>query len=95
VVQGSLFYTELLQEGKMEEVQGRVEMKYCERCGALWLRGIGSRDVYCCQCEGQMRELPLAGYQKAGMRRHKTDSRELSILHASSELAMSNCGGAL
>lgn len=79
----------------MEEVQGRVEMKYCERCGALWLRAIGSRDIYCCQCEHQMRELPLAGYQKAGMRRRKTDSSELSMLHGSSELATSNCGGAL
>jgi hypothetical protein len=79
----------------MEEVQGRVEMKYCEPCGALWLRAIGSRDIYCCQCKWQMRELPLAGYQKAGMRRRKADSTELSILHASSAFALSNYGGAL
>jgi hypothetical protein len=94
-VQGFPFYTELLQEGKMEEVQGRVEMKYCERRGALWLRAIGSREIYCCQCERQMRELPSAGYQKPGMRRRKTETTQLSILQASGELAISNCGGAL
>jgi Zn-finger nucleic acid-binding protein len=84
-VQGFPFYTELLQEEKMQEVQGRVEMKYCERCGALWLRGIGSRKVYCRQCERQMRELPLAGHQKAGMRRRETALIEVDVLQASAE----------
>jgi hypothetical protein len=93
-VQGFPFYTELLQEGKMQEVQGRVEMKYCERCGALWLRVIGSRNVYCCRCEHQMRELPLAGHQKAGIRRQKTASIELGVLRASAELTATTGGGA-
>jgi hypothetical protein len=93
-VQGFPFYTELLQEGKMQEVHGRVEMKYCERCGALWVRAIGSRNVYCCRCERQMRELPLAGQQKAGMRRRPTNSSDLGIFQASSEVVVSNCGGA-
>ena len=78
----------------MQEVQGRVEMKYCERCGALWVRASGSRNVYCCRCERQMRELPLAGQQKAGMRRKKTDSSEFGLLRASGELNASTCGGA-
>ena len=79
----------------MQEVQGRVEMKYCERCGSLWLRAIGSQTVYCCRCERQMRDLPLAGRQKAGMRRRPTDSGNLDIFHASSGVGVSNCGGAL
>ena len=78
----------------MQEVQGRVEMKYCERCGALWVRAIGSRNVYCCQCERQMRELPLAGQKKAGMRRKRADSNELGLLRASSELDATTYGGA-
>jgi hypothetical protein len=90
-VQGFPFYIELLQEGKMQAVQGRVEMKYCERCGALWLRKEGSRNVYCCRCEQQMRELPLAGHQKAGMRRQKAGSSELGILRASGELNATTC----
>ena len=78
----------------MQEVQGRVEMKYCERCGALWVRAIGSRNVYCGRCECQMRELPLAGHQKAGMRRQKTDSNEFGILRPSGELNARTSGGA-
>ncbi len=78
----------------MQEVQGRVEMKYCERCGALWVRASGSRNVYCCRCERQMRELPLAGHQKTGMRRHKTGSNEFGMLRASGELNATTCGGA-
>ena len=81
----------------MEEVQGRVELKYCERCGSLWLRPIGSRNTYCCGCEHQMRELPFAGYHKAGKRRKKAEFPETGILHAScaplSETAQA--GGAL
>ncbi len=42
----------------------------------------------------QMRELPLAGRQKAGMRRKKTDSNELGILRASGELNAPTFGGA-
>ena len=27
-----------------------VELKYCERCGGLWLRRAGQDDVYCKTC---------------------------------------------
>ena len=27
-----------------------VELKYCERCGGLWLRECGSDQVYCVRC---------------------------------------------
>ena len=27
-----------------------VELKYCERCGGLWLREAGSAQVYCARC---------------------------------------------
>jgi len=67
----------------MEEVQGRVELKYCERCGGLWLRRIGSRNAYCHGCEHQMCEMPFAGYHKAGKRRRKTEAPETEMLHAS------------
>ncbi len=36
-----------------------AELKYCEFCGALWLRPCGSADVYCTRCaEWIERELP-------------------------------------
>jgi len=25
----------------------QLELKYCERCGALWLRWRGAREIYC------------------------------------------------
>ena len=33
-----------------------VELKYCERCGGLWLRASGNPGVYCAVCAPQMQE---------------------------------------
>ena len=38
----------------------RLELKYCERCGALWLRRKGSEVVYCASCAQAILELPMA-----------------------------------
>ena len=44
------------------EVEGcevsRLELKYCERCGGLWLRLQDAEDVYCALCVVEMLELP-------------------------------------
>ena len=34
------------------------ELKYCERCGGLWLREVGAEAAYCGRCLWRMRELP-------------------------------------
>ncbi len=39
-----------------EEIQ--LELKYCERCGALWLRLRGVQDIYCAPCDLEMLDLP-------------------------------------
>lgn len=31
-----------------------LELKYCERCGGLWLRNHGSDEVYCPTCSETM-----------------------------------------
>lgn len=36
----------------------QLELKYCERCGGLWLRLKGSDQVYCATCEPLMADLP-------------------------------------
>jgi hypothetical protein len=36
----------------------RVELKYCERCGSLWLRECGAGVVYCGNCQPEVAELP-------------------------------------
>jgi hypothetical protein len=36
----------------------QLELKYCERCGALWLRLRGTQEVYCAACDLEMLDLP-------------------------------------
>ncbi len=36
----------------------QLELKYCERCGALYLRERGAGDPYCNPCDKRMRRLP-------------------------------------
>jgi hypothetical protein len=36
----------------------QLELKYCERCGALWLRLRGTQEIYCAPCELEMLDLP-------------------------------------
>ena len=41
---------------KVEVVQ--LELKYCERCGGLWVRPQGSGLVYCAPCVVKVADLP-------------------------------------
>ena len=43
-----------MREGTFEQ----LELKYCERCGGLWLRRKGMQRVYCTVCVPKMAELP-------------------------------------
>jgi len=36
-----------------------MELKYCERCGGLWLRPQDSGEVYCESCVPKMADLPV------------------------------------
>jgi hypothetical protein len=46
------------------EIEGleivHLELKYCERCGGLWMRIRGTDDVYCPACAVEVLELPIA-----------------------------------
>ena len=39
--------------------EARVELKYCEHCGGLWVREAGA-GVYCAKCEPKVADLPVA-----------------------------------
>ena len=39
------------------------ELKYCERCGGLWLRPVAGGQIYCVACGRQMAELPPASQE--------------------------------
>ncbi len=37
----------------------RVELKYCEHCGGLWVRERGTGVVYCDECQPKVADLPI------------------------------------
>ena len=37
----------------------RMELKYCEHCGGLWMREPGSGIVYCERCQPKVADLPI------------------------------------
>ena len=43
------------------------QLKYCERCGGLWLRPDGAATPYCRNCERIMAALPVRA-RRAGRR---------------------------
>lgn len=47
-----------MEPDEMEVIQ--LELKYCERCGGLWLRIRGTEDAYCCSCSAAMSEVAVA-----------------------------------
>jgi hypothetical protein len=54
-----------------------LELKYCERCGGLWVRPSGSEDVYCASCAIEMADFALPRKKKTAPRlpgNHKTDA---------------------
>lgn len=40
-----------------------LELKYCERCGALRLRPTGGEQIYCVVCARAMAELPSTSHE--------------------------------
>jgi hypothetical protein len=44
--------------------ESSLELKYCERCGALWLRPAGGGQIYCASCARALGEMPPATYQR-------------------------------
>lgn len=45
---------------KREKGEVRVELKYCEHCGGLWVRERGGGEVYCEKCRPKVADLPVA-----------------------------------
>jgi len=42
----------------LNDVLVPMELKYCERCGGLWLRESEAKEIYCPGCRLEMVELP-------------------------------------
>jgi Zn-finger nucleic acid-binding protein len=57
----------------------QLELKYCERCGGLWVREMGIDEIYCATCAIAMIDCATA------TRRHS--SPRLPINHKSREVS--------
>jgi Zn-finger nucleic acid-binding protein len=60
----------------------QMELKYCERCGGLWLRVRGSGEVYCASCVVEMTDPSVLHYRKSQSRlpaNHKVDIKTQGI----------------
>src|SRR5271169_2384066 len=57
--------------GRMEDHQIQVELKYCERCGGLWLRPQGAGGVYCATCRARLAAMPDPGEPSPGKARRR------------------------
>jgi NADH pyrophosphatase NudC (nudix superfamily) len=43
----------------LDDVLVPVELKYCERCGGLWLREKEGMEIYCPECVPLMADMPM------------------------------------
>ena len=51
-----------MEPDKVEVLQ--LELKYCERCGGLWLRVRGTQEPYCSSCAAAMSEVVIVHKSK-------------------------------
>ncbi len=52
-------------KNKKGEKARRVELKYCEHCGGLWIRE-GGAGVYCGKCQPKVDDLPIPRKKRVG-----------------------------
>jgi hypothetical protein len=76
--------------------ESALELKYCERCGGLWLRPAGGGQIYCTICARAMAELPPASREVKKRMASKSDweLEEGVEGYAVSEIEVEEAGGA-
>jgi MinD superfamily P-loop ATPase len=74
--------------GRMEGPEIQVELKYCERCGGLWLRPQGTRGVYCAGCQACLAAVPTRAETPRQRKRGKARAR---AVEAVKDVARSGC----
>jgi ribosomal protein L37AE/L43A len=52
-------YLEGVMKGDSKSGEVRVELKYCEHCGGLWVRERDAGVVYCENCQPKVADLPI------------------------------------
>ena len=75
--------------------ESSLELKYCERCGGLWLRPIGGGQIYCMICSRPMAELPPASTEvkRRVARKNDPEFEEEFEGYTISEIGLDEAGG--
>jgi hypothetical protein len=60
---------------EMEGQEIQVELKYCERCGGLWLRLQGTEGIYCDACRMRLDAMPDPGKPRPRKARRRRTAR--------------------
>lgn len=60
-----------------EETMISVELKYCERCGALWCRVSASGEAYCPACVAQVTDIEQLTFKRGRPRLPVNDRFDL------------------
>jgi Zn-finger nucleic acid-binding protein len=81
-------------ESGSEREEISFELKYCERCGGLWLRPRGGEQIYCVTCARAMNELPPSSTevkkQRAGRKKRSEPEFET---YGIGEIELDEIGG--
>jgi uncharacterized Zn finger protein (UPF0148 family) len=56
----------------------QLELKYCERCGGLWVRRMGGEEIYCPSCAVEMVDFAASSRRKPSTRPPVSDESEAS-----------------
>ena len=54
-----------MKSNRKDKSMKRVELKYCEHCGGLWIRE-GGGGVYCAKCQSKVAELAVGKKKQPG-----------------------------
>ena len=65
-VQNPEVQNEVLNKDAQNPLQEKLELKYCEGCGALTMRATGSEGVYCSKCVPKFAKLAQATADGSG-----------------------------
>jgi len=69
----------------------QLELKYCERCGGLWVRPRGAQTVYCAACVAQTSEaMPRPSRRKS---RPRLPMNRDGAIHGQGLMLVSHAGG--
>jgi uncharacterized Zn finger protein (UPF0148 family) len=77
-----MFFISLVGDEKV-----RSELKYCERCGGLWVRRDGNREVYCTACKAHLAALPRMGRHRATRRKREVEELEQRLARPLEDVA--------